>query len=871
MIQASRQEEREKLDAAYETAIAIIGMSGRFPGAQTVEAFWQNVAAGVKSIRFFTMEELAAEGVDPALLQHPNYVKAGAVLEGFERFDAAFFGFAPREAELMDPQHRLFLECAWEALEDAAYDPETYRGLVGVFGGTGFSSYLMYNLYLNPEIMDWVDPFQASVVNDKDSLASTVSYKLNLKGPSLSVQTFCSTSLVAVHLACQSLLNYECDLALAGGVAIAVPHVRGYLYQEGGIVSPDGECRTFDEKAQGSVLGNGVGVVTLKRLAEALEEGDHIYSIIRGSAINNDGSVRVSYTAPGLEGQSEVIAEAFGHAGVEAESISYLEAHGTATRLGDAVELAAMKQAFGLQTDKRQFCAIGSVKPNVGHLDRASGVTGLIKTTLALQHQQLPPSLNFEQASTEVDFEHSPFYVNTHLQEWPSQGQPRRAGVSSFGLGGTNAHVVLEEAPESEPSRPSRPWQLLLLSAKTESALEQATNNLRHYLQTHDEIDLPDVAYTLQVGRSAFNHRQVLLCRDRREAITALQSTDSSQLLRMHQTHRGREVAFLFPGVGEQYAGMAQGLYEQEQAFREVVDHCCGVLQMQVGLNLREVLFPRELQGSISKRNGTANSRMDLRALLGRNGQNPQASTVHLKDTAVAQPAVFVIEYALAQLLQAWCIRPQAMLGYSLGEYVAACLAGVFSLEDALALVARRAQLIAQLPEGAMLAVALSQDAVQLFLDEQVCLAAATGLNTCVLAGPVEAIEQLEMRLEEQEIVTRRVETKHAFHSTMLEPLRKSVQELVSGFALNEPQIPYISNVTGTWITNEQATNPAYWASQMCQPVRFAEGVCHLLEEHERVLVEVGPGQSLSAFVKQHPACDNERISFVVPVLPSVY
>src|SRR2546421_1978211 len=568
MIQASMREERDKLDAAYETAIAIIGMSGRFPGAQTVAAFWQNVAAGVKSIRFFTMEELAAEGVDPSLLRHPNYVKAGAVLEGFEQFDAAFFGFAPREAELMDPQHRLFLECAWEALEDAAYDPQTYQGLIGAFGGTGFSSYLMYNLYLNPEIADWVDPFQASVVNDKDSLASTVSYKLNLKGPSVTVQSFCSSSLVATHLACQSLLNYECDLAIAGGAAIAVPHPTGYLYQEGGIVSPDGECRTFDAQAQGSVFGSGVGVVTLKRLAEALEDEDHIYAVIRGSAINNDGSMRVSYTAPGLDGQSEVIAEALGHAGVAAESISYIEAHGTATKLGDAVELAAMKKAFGLQTDKRQFCAIGSVKPNAGHLDRASGVTGLIKTALALQHKQLPPSLNFEHANAEVGLEDSPFYVNTQLRAWESQGAPRRAGVSSFGLGGTNAHVVLEEAPERAPSSAARPWQLLLLSARSEMALQATSNDLVTHLKKHPELNLSDIAYTLQVGRSGFNHRQVAVCRDRDEAIMALETGASRPVLRGYQTQRERPVAFLFPGVGEQYVEIAQELYEQEPKLR---------------------------------------------------------------------------------------------------------------------------------------------------------------------------------------------------------------------------------------------------------------------------------------------------------------
>src|SRR5436305_12610129 len=565
-------------DSCYETALAIIGMSGRFPGASDVQAFWRNVAAGFKSIRRFSEQELLAAGVEPSLLAHPNYVKAGAVLEGIDLFDAPFFGLAPREAELIDPQHRLFLECAWEALEDAAYDPQTYKGLIGAFGGTGFSSYLMYNLYLNPEIMDWVDPFQASVVNDKDSLASTVSYKLNLKGPSFTVQTFCSTSLVAVHLACQSLLNYECDLALAGGSAISVPHVTGYVYKEGGIVSPDGECRTFDAQAQGSIMGNGVGVVTLKRLAEALEDEDHIYAVIRGSAINNDGSMRVSYTAPGLDGQSEVIAEALGHAGVAAESISYIEAHGTATKLGDAVELAAMKKAFGLQTDKRQFCALGSVKPNVGHLDRASGVTGLIKTALALQHQQLPPSLNFAHANAEVGLDESPFYVNTQLRAGGTQGAPRRAGVSSFGLGGTNAHVVLEEAPERAPSSPSRPWQLLLLSARSETALEHATDHLRRSLHEQEEYHLADVAYTLQVGRSAFNHRQVVVCRDRAEAIKALQTGASRQVLRSYQTQRERPVAFLFPGGGEQYRARAQELYKQEPASRAVGAQCRDVL-----------------------------------------------------------------------------------------------------------------------------------------------------------------------------------------------------------------------------------------------------------------------------------------------------
>src|SRR5579875_2846674 len=463
---------------SYDTALAIIGMSGRFPGAPNVETFWQSITAGVKSIRHFSDEELLAAGIDPQLLAQPNYVKAGTVLEDIDRFDASFFRFSPREAEVLDPQHRIFLECAYEALERAGYDCETYEKLIGVFAGSAFSTYLLNNIFANPEVMELIGTIQASIGNDRDSLASTVSYKLNLRGPSFAVQTFCSTSLVAVHLACQSLLNYECDMALAGGVAINFPQESGYLYQEGGIVSPNGECRALDAKANGSVMGNGVGVVLLKRLSEALDDHDHIYAVICGSAVNNDGRLRVSYTAPGLDGQAAVIAEGLSNAGVDSETISYIETHGTGTPLGDSIELAALIKVFRTKTQKKQFCAIGSVKPNVGHLDRAAGVCGLIKTVLALHHQQLPPSLNFETPNPELHLDQSPFYVNTHLTPWPRTSMPRRAGVNSFGLGGTNAHVVLEEAPPPPPSGPARPWQLLLLSARTPSALEQQCQRL---------------------------------------------------------------------------------------------------------------------------------------------------------------------------------------------------------------------------------------------------------------------------------------------------------------------------------------------------------------------------------------------------------
>lgn len=863
-------------DASYDTALAIISMSGRFPGARNAEAFWQNIAGGVKSISFFSDEELKAAGVDPALLRQPNYVKAGTVVEGIEDFDAAFFGYTPREAEIMDPQHRLFMECAWEALESAAYDPETYSGLVGVFAGSAFSSYMSDHIYTNPEVVNMAGRLQIDLGNERDSLSSAVSYKLNLRGPSIAVQTFCSTSLVAVHLACQSLSTYECDIALAGGVAIALPQVSGYIYEEGGILSPDGECRAFDAQGRGSVMGNGVGVVALKRLREAIEDGDHIYAVIRGSAVNNDGSMHVSYTAPGLNGQKEVIAEALGHAGVDLESIDYIEAHGTATMLGDAVELAAMIKAFEAGTQKKQFCALGSVKPNIGHLDRASGVAGLIKAGMALYHKQIPASLNFEQTNADIDLSNSPFYVNTLLRDWPGDDTPRRAGVSSFGLGGTNAHVVLEEAPEREASGPSRSWQLLLLSARTETALQDMTANLVEYLKAHPEQNLPDVAHTLQVGRKVFNHRRVVACRDRGDAIQTLEAVDPRRVHSLHQTYKGRELVFMLPGVGEQYTGLARDLYKEEVTFREVFERCQNFLKTHFEIDVREALGlgGGASQQAVSARSGrfaSAGAGTGLQALLNRGGRSQSAMQDQLKQTAIAQPVAFVIEYALAQLLMEWGIRPSALIGYSLGEYVAACLAGVFSLEDALTLVARRARLIQELPRGAMVAVALSEEGVQAFLDEQICLAAINGPNTCVLAGPVEAIEQLERRLGEQWIAAQRVETTHAFHSTMLEVLREPLTELVSGLELHAPQIPYISNVTGAWITEEQATDPTYWARHMCQTVRFADGAGLLLQNAEWLLLEVGPGQALCTFIRQHPACSHERLHLVLSTLPSLY
>jgi len=846
-------------DQAYETAIAIIGMAGRFPNAADVATFWQNIASGACSIRSFSDAELLAAGVEPALLQQPNYVKAGTLIDHVEEFDAAFFGFPPREAEVMDPQHRLFLECAWEAFEHAAYNPETHAGLVGVFAGSGSPNYAAGNLMSQPDIVEQAGWLVVHISNEPDSLASMVSYKLNLRGPSVAVQTFCSTSLVAVHLACQSLLTYECDLALAGGSAIAVPHGQGYVYQEGGIVSPDGHCRTFDANAQGSVMGSGVGAVVLKRFTEALADGDQIYAIIRGSAMNNDGMRKVGYTAPGLAGQTAVIARALSNADVSPETIDYIEAHGTATPLGDSVELAAMIKAFQRGTAKQQFCAIGSVKPNVGHLDRASGVTGLIKTSLALHHQLLPPSIDYQSPNPEIDLAGSPFYVNTTARPWPRHDTPRRAGVSSFGLGGTNVHVVLEEAPLPALGDPARPDQLLLISAKTPTALDAATANLAAYLRQHPDANLADVAYTLQVGRTTFAHRRTLVCRDLSDALSVLEAPNHARLLAAQQTSRDRPVAFLFPGVGDHYAGMARELYESEPIFRDIVEQCCAILQPHLGLDLRTLLYPEA-----DRRPTTDDRRPTLR-----HEPFPVVDSP-LHATTLAQPAVFVVEYALAQLLIGWGVQPAALLGYSLGEYVAACLAGVLSLEDALTLVAGRARLIAALPDGAMLAVFLSEAEIGPFLRNGVDLALVNGPTSCVLAGPTGPIAALEQALAAQSVACRRVPTSHAFHSHMLAPIADDVTALARTLTLHPPRIPYLSNVTGTWITEAQATDPAYWAQHMIQTVRFAEGVAQLLATPQACL-EVGAGSALSSFVKGHPSCGRDRFSQIIATLPAAH
>lgn len=818
-----------------ESEVAVIGLAGRFPGAKNVDEFWQNLRDGVESVSFFSDEELKASGVDPNLLSDPSYVKAGAVLEGLDLFDAPLFGFSAREAELTDPQHRLLLECAWEALESAGYNPEHYAGVIGVYASVGLNRYVLLHPSSVFDPRNVAETYQVFIGNDKDFAATRLSFKLNLKGPSMTVQTACSSSLVAVHLACQSLINGECDMVLAGGVALQSLSKTGYFYQGGMILSPDGHCRAFDAKAQGTVFGSGVGMVVLRRLADAIADGDSIHAVIKGSAVNNDGALKVGYTAPSVDGQAEVIAEALAVAQLDPETVTYIETHGTGTPLGDPIEIAALTQAYGAHVTKKEHFAIGSVKTNIGHLDTASGVAGLIKTILALKHKALPPSLHFEQPNPHIDFANIPFYVNARLSEWKSHGSPLRAGVSSFGIGGTNAHVIVEEAPQVEAPAASRPWQLVVLSAATASALEATTRNVRAHLKEHAGLNLADVAYTLQRGRKALRHRRVVVCQDLEDAVNVLEGLDSQRVISGESQEGEPPIMFMFPGQGTQHRDMALGLYQGEPFFRAQIDRCAELLQPHLGLDVRQLLYPKE-------------------------AQQIEDAERQLNETAITQPALFVIEYALARLWMEWGVVPQAMLGHSIGEYVAACLAGVFPLEDALAVVARRGQLMQQLPPGAMLAVQLSEQEVRHRMSSQVWLAAINGPSQCVVAGLPDAVTQFEHDLERVGIRCRRLRTSHAFHSKLMDPILEEFTDYVARVELHHPQIPYLSNVTGTWITATEATDPGYWANHLRHTVRFADGVKALLKDPELVIIEVGPGQALRTLVTLQPDYTEARV-----------
>ncbi|WP_432839323.1 SDR family NAD(P)-dependent oxidoreductase [Dactylosporangium sp. CA-092794] len=843
-------------DSTHE--IAIIGIGSRFPGACGPAEFWQLLRSGTEAVTTFTSEELAAAGVPAAVAADEHYVPIAGVIERPDLFDASLFGINPKEATLMDPQHRVMLECAWEALEDSGHDPSDIAGRVGVFAGSYKNDYLKL---LGPQTGS-TQQFLAGVSNDADYLATRISFKLDLTGPSVSVQTACSTALVAVHLAAESLRAGSCDLALAGGVTIRAGQHPGYLYHEGGIYSPDGHCRAFDAAAQGTVIGEGAGLVVLKRLADALADGDPIRAVIKGSAAGNDGADRVGFSAPGVSGQARIVQAALEQSGIAPDTIGYVETHGSGTPLGDRIEIDALTRAYRAAGWTGGTRAIGSVKTNIGHTHAAAGIAGLIKTILVLQHREIPPSLHFTEPNPRIDFDSSPFRVNAALSPWPGNGTAPRAGVSSFGMGGTGVHMVLEAAPDPAVDASAAGPHVLPLSANHPAALDPAGERLADHLAADPEAGLAEVARTLQGGRHAFDHRRVLVAADRADAVDVLRGRAPARLMTLSSTGVPRRIAFLLPGLGEQYEHMGADLHRTDPVFRHALDQCLDILADGAGLDLRPVLFPAD-----RPRRG-ATGKPDLRAMLGRSAAAPQPS--RLDETVYAQPATFAVEYALAQFWFARGVRPDALVGYSLGEYVAATLAGVFSLEDALYLTAQRARMISELPPGAMLAVQLPEERLDDVLDADLSVAAVNGPDLCVIAGPEVAVAALEERLVQRGVAARRLRTTHAFHSTMMEPLVRDFVGVVRGVSRNHPEIAYLSNVTGDWMTEADAVDPAYYGRHLREAVRFGDAVRRLWQQPGRVLVEVGVGRPLGSMAQQARPRGADAGSLVLGSLPGL-
>ncbi|RSN34576.1 acyl transferase [Amycolatopsis sp. WAC 01416] len=795
--------------------IAIVGLDIRVPGARDARQFWRNLVDGVESIVPATREEMIARGAAPDTVDDPSWVNATAVVDGFDEFDAELFGMTSREAEITDPQHRLFLQSCHAALTDAGYDPARFDGAIGVYGGSGGTGYLTENLMRNERLLaSQHGGIGISTGNQPSYLTTSVSYKLNLRGPSLAVFTACSTSLVAVHLACEALRNGECDMALAGGVNVEMPHGVGYMGVDG-FTSPDGHVRAFDAGANGTVWSSGVGVVLVKRLSQAIEDGDHIRAVVLGNAINNDGATKVGFSAPSVSGQTEAVAQAVGMAGVDPRTVGYVEAHGTGTALGDPIEITALSTVYGDRVADTGWCAIGSVKSNIGHLSQAAGVVSLIKAVLVMEHGLIPPTINYHEPNPGIDFPASPFYPAREVTKWEAGQAPRRAGVSSFGVGGTNAHVVLEEAPVLERTRTPHPAHLLRVSANTAEALSAAVDRLAERLAGDVDLDLADVAHTLAAGRTEYPHRAVVVARDSEDAVDGLR--DSRRLVSALAGETN--VAFLFPGQGSQYAGMGAELYEAEPVFAAAVDECLRLLESELP-ELRDLIF-------------------------GRGGEQA------LRETRVTQPALFVVEYALAKLWQSWGVRPSAMIGHSVGEYVAATVAGVFTLPDALNLVATRGRLMQSMPAGAMLAVQLDEESVSTRLPGALAVAGLNGPGTCVVAGPSDAIADFAATLKASGVQCRELVTSHAFHSPMMDPILAEFTAAGAGVARTAPALPFLSNVTGDWITDAQATDPAYWASHLRQAVRFGDCVKNLFARGGRwALVECGPGHQLSGLAR---------------------
>ena len=826
-----------------ENDIAIVGMAAHLPGAEDIGAYWRNLRDGVSSIRKLTEAELREAGEDPGLMRHRDYVPFAAPLDGFEMFDAEFFGFSPKEAAIMDPQHRQFLETAWEALETAGHVPENFPGQVGVFAGCGMGSYFYFNVCSNPDLVENTGMFLLRHTgNDKDFMTTRLSHVLNLHGPSINLQTACSTSLVATHYAAQALLNGECDMAIAGGVTIELPQGRGYLYKENEILSPDGQCHAFDHRAQGTVFGSGAGVVVLRRLADALADGDHIWAVIKGSAVNNDGAQKAGYLAPSVEGQADAVAEAQGMAGVTADTVDYVECHGTGTYLGDPIEVAALTQAFAETSEAVGHCRIGSVKTNIGHLDTAAGVASLIKASLALHHRQMPPSLGFEAPNPAIDFETSPFRVNDRLTAWERGAHPRRAGVNSLGVGGTNAHVVLEEAPERDaPAESDWPFQILTVSGRSKAALDANAARLAAHLRAHPEQSLADVAWTLKEGRRAFEKRRIVVAETHEQAARLLEGAEPRRM-HDHTAVDRAEVVFMFPGGGAQYAGMARDLYETEPVFAEWMDR---------GLAHLETLT--EAPGAAGAMSISAEKKPGVRELwLPERGAEAEAEADKaLLKPSLQLPLIMITEVALARLWMSWGVEPVALTGHSMGENTAACIAGVMSFEDCIGLVHLRGSLFDEVPAGGMLSVALSADDLRPLLEADLDLGAENAPGLSVASGPQEALDALEARLKAREVECRRIGIDIAAHSRMLEPILDRFRAYLRSIPLHAPQLPLTSNLHGRLMTEAEAVDPDYWVAHLRGSVLFADCL-GALAQGNRVFLEVGPGKALTSLARQH-------------------
>jgi len=811
--------------------VAIIGMSGRFPGAANVEELWKNLVAKKNSISSWTVDELDPS-IPAELRNDPDYVKARGVIAEADKFDHAFFGVNPKVAALMDPQQRVFLETAWAALEDAAYDPAQFAGLIGVYAGMGNNTYFTRNVIGHPELIEQVGDFAVMTANEKDYIATRLAFEFDLRGPALSIHTACSTSLVAIVQAFKALRDGECDMALAGGIAITAPINSGIVYNEGGMYSPDGSTRTFDAQGKGTSFSDGCGIIVLKRLDDAVRDNDHVYAVIKGAALNNDGSDKASFTAPSVRGQAEVIAMAQADAGVTPDQITYVEAHGTATPLGDPIEVEALTLAFGGKTNG-QHCAIGSIKSNIGHLTAAAGAAGVIKTALALKEEQIPSNVGFETPNPSIDFANSPFRVANEHVTWPRvPGAPRIAGVSSFGVGGTNAHVILAEPPVPAVSGRSRSKQLFLLSAKSKTSLDAMTDNLRTWLETHPEASLADAAYTLQVGRRHFKHRRLIVGGSHEELIEAIANKDTNLTgtRELHEAAPG--VVFMFPGQGSQYVNMGRDLCASEPVFKQLFEHCCELFSTEFGTDLKAIIFPKA-------------------------GDEEKAAE-QLKQTIYTQASLFTMHYSLAKLWMHWGIVPDAMMGHSIGEFAAACLAGVFSLEDAVKLVANRGRMMQDLPGGSMLSVRAAEEDVMNRLPAGCSIAANNGPQLCVASGPHEAIAKLQAELEKDCITCKLLVTSHAFHSPMMEAIMEPYRKVVEGVKLSAPRIPIVSTVTAEWLKDDEATSPKYWSDHLRATVRFAQAVKFAWQDADRVMLEVGPRTTATTLARQQ-STDNKK------------